>query len=129
MSTGPSAARTSGNDQRHGKAGSLGHRYRISEPRQLTAGRGLDGYRPSTRTAPITPAAGLTPDTGTLAAGMATSGLLASWVADTARLPVGDLIEAAGRVAAGAEGLVLLPYFAGERSPSSIRTLAASLSG
>jgi xylulokinase len=61
--------------------------------------------------------AGLTPDSGTLAAGMATSGLLANWVADTARLPVGELIEAAGQVTAGAEGLVLLPYFAGERSP------------
>ena len=33
--------------------------------------------------------AGLTPGTGTLAAGMATSGLLANWVADTARQPVG----------------------------------------
>jgi xylulokinase len=61
--------------------------------------------------------AGLTPDTGTLAAGMATSGLLAKWVADTARQPVGELIEAADQVPAGAEGLVLLPYFAGERSP------------
>lgn len=61
--------------------------------------------------------AGLTPSTGTLAAGMATSGLLASWVADTARLPVGELVEAAGQVSAGADGLVLLPYFAGERSP------------
>ena len=61
--------------------------------------------------------AGLTPDGGTLAAGLATSGLLANWVADTARVPVGDLIQAAGRVAPGADGLALLPYFAGERSP------------
>ena len=61
--------------------------------------------------------AGLTPGTGTLAAGMATSGLLANWVSDTAGLPVGDLIEAASRVTPGAEGLLLLPYFAGERSP------------
>src|SRR4029077_16357884 len=61
--------------------------------------------------------AGLTPDSGTLAAGMATSGLLANWVAGTAGLPVGELIEAAGQVTAGAEDLVLLPYFAGERSP------------
>jgi xylulokinase len=61
--------------------------------------------------------AGLTPGTGTLAAGMATSGLLANWVADTARLPVGELIAAAGQVSAGADGLILLPYFAGERSP------------
>lgn len=61
--------------------------------------------------------AGLTPGTGTLAAGMAASGLLANWVADTARQPVARLIEEAGQVAAGADGLVLLPYFAGERSP------------
>jgi xylulokinase len=61
--------------------------------------------------------AGLTPGTGTLAAGMATSGLLANWVADTARQSVGELIEAAGEVDAGADGLLLLPYFAGERSP------------
>ena len=48
---------------------------------------------------------------------MATSGLVANWVADTARVPVGELIAAAGQVTPGAEGLVLLPYFAGERSP------------
>ena len=61
--------------------------------------------------------AGLTPDTGTLAAGMATSGLVANWVAETAGQPVGDLVAAAGQVPPGADGLVLLPYFAGERSP------------
>jgi len=61
--------------------------------------------------------AGLTPGTGTLAAGMATSGLLASWVAGTAGRPVAELADAASQVAPGAEGLVLLPYFAGERSP------------
>src|SRR3984957_3042481 len=33
--------------KRHGEAASLGHRYRIGEPRQLTAGRRLDGHRPS----------------------------------------------------------------------------------
>jgi xylulokinase len=61
--------------------------------------------------------AGLTPGSGTLAAGMATGGLLANWVADTAGRPVGELVKAAGLVSAGADGLVLLPYFAGERSP------------
>ena len=61
--------------------------------------------------------AGLAPGTGTLAAGLATSGLLASWVAETAGQAVADLVEAAAQVAPGAEGLVLLPYFAGERSP------------
>jgi xylulokinase len=61
--------------------------------------------------------AGLTPGSGTLAAGMATSGLLASWVAELTGRPAGELIEAAGYVPPGSGGLVLLPYFAGERSP------------
>jgi xylulokinase len=61
--------------------------------------------------------AGLAPGTGTLAAGMATSGLLLDWVAQQASLPVADLITAAGRLPPGADGLAMLPYFAGERSP------------
>ena len=78
----------------------------------------LVGVDPAARSHPgLWLTAGLTPGTGTLAAGMATSGLLASWVADTAGQPVGELVAAASQVAAGAEGLVLLPYFAGERSP------------
>jgi xylulokinase len=61
--------------------------------------------------------AGLAPRSSTLSAGMATSGLLADWVASVAGRPTADLIAAAADVPAGAEGLVLLPYFAGERSP------------
>jgi len=61
--------------------------------------------------------AGLSPQAGTLAAGMATSGLLADWVAGLTGKPVGDLIQEAGAVPPGAESLVLLPYLAGERSP------------
>lgn len=61
--------------------------------------------------------AGLAPGTGTVSAGMATSGLLASWVAETTGRTVAELAAAAGRVPAGADGLVVLPYFAGERSP------------
>jgi xylulokinase len=61
--------------------------------------------------------AGLVPGTSTLAAGMATSGLLASWVAEMTGTPVAELAAAAADVPAGADGLVLLPYFAGERSP------------
>src|SRR5258708_31842941 len=61
--------------------------------------------------------AGLTPGTGTLAAGMATSGLVANWVADTARLPVGELIAAAGQVTAGAGGPALLPEVPCQRRP------------
>jgi xylulokinase len=61
--------------------------------------------------------AGLTPQNSTLAAGMATSGLLADWVAGIAGQPTGQLITGAEHVPAGADGLLLLPYFAGERSP------------
>jgi len=56
--------------------------------------------------------------TRTLAAGMSTAGSLTEWV----RALVGDadwqdLLGDAGRVPAGSEGLLLLPYFAGERTP------------
>jgi xylulokinase len=61
--------------------------------------------------------AGLSPRASTLSAGMATSGLLADWVAGIARQPTGELIAAAETVPAGADGLTMLPYFAGERSP------------
>jgi xylulokinase len=61
--------------------------------------------------------AGLSPQASTLAAGMATSGLLADWVAEVTGTATAALIAQAADVPAGAEGLVLLPYFAGERSP------------
>jgi xylulokinase len=62
--------------------------------------------------------AGVQPGTLTLAAGMSTSGILTEWMQ---RL-FGDvafetLVAEAGEVPAGSEGLLLLPYFAGERTP------------
>lgn len=60
---------------------------------------------------------GRVPGTYSLAAGMATSGLITTWFADTVGNNVPALVEEAGRVPAGAEGLVLLPYFSGERTP------------
>ena len=62
--------------------------------------------------------AGVAPSTYALAAGTATAGLLTAWVrrlvggADFATLAR----EAAG-VPAGSDGLLVLPYFAGERTP------------
>jgi len=54
----------------------------------------------------------------TLAAGMATSGSLTSWVQElTGGVPFGQLVEEAAATPPGAEGLLLLPYFAGERTP------------
>ena len=61
---------------------------------------------------------GVEPDTYTLAAGMATSGSLTSWVQElTGGAAFEDLVREAGEVPPGSGGLVLLPYFAGERTP------------
>ncbi len=60
---------------------------------------------------------GILPDQLTLAAGMATSGALTSWFRDLSGSSFDDLFDAAARVAAGSEGLLALPYFAGERTP------------
>jgi xylulokinase len=61
---------------------------------------------------------GVDPGALTLAAGMATSGSLTAWIRDlTGNPPFGTLVAEAAAVAAGADGLLLLPYFAGERTP------------
>ncbi len=67
--------------------------------------------------------AGAFPGPYALAAGMATTGTLTRWFRDQfARdLPeeaaYGQLFDAAAAVAPGADGLLLLPYFSGERTP------------
>jgi len=62
--------------------------------------------------------ASLEPGAHNVAGGMATSGALAAWVSElTGSLSHEQLGEEAGAVAPGADGLVVLPYFAGERSP------------
>ncbi|HEX6140489.1 MAG TPA: FGGY family carbohydrate kinase, partial [Candidatus Limnocylindria bacterium] len=62
-------------------------------------------------------ASGRTIETFSVAAGMATSGLVTSWLAELAGTDVGALMAEADAVAPGSDGLVLLPYFAGERTP------------
>lgn len=62
-------------------------------------------------------ATGRTGETFSVAAGMAASGLVATWFADLVGQDVGALVEEAAAVAPGSDGLVLLPYFAGERTP------------
>lgn len=60
----------------------------------------------------------LFPGTRNLAAGMATSGALTAWLRRiSGDLPYERLVEEAARVAPGSDGLVVLPYFAGERAP------------
>ena len=61
---------------------------------------------------------GVVPGTRSLAAGMATSGALTGWLRELAGgVRFESLVEEAAAVPAGANGLLLLPYFAGERSP------------
>ncbi len=61
---------------------------------------------------------GIFPATYTLAAGMATSGALTGWLRQIAgNVPYETLLAEAQVVPAGSEGLVMLPYFAGERTP------------
>lgn len=62
--------------------------------------------------------AGVERGTSTLAAGMATSGLLTSWLQElTGGEPFETLVQEAAGTPPGADGLVVLPHFAGERSP------------
>lgn len=62
-------------------------------------------------------ATGRTPDTFSIAAGMATGGLVTTWLAEILGADLDVLVPAAAAVPAGSEGLVLLPYFSGERTP------------
>lgn len=62
--------------------------------------------------------AGVAPGSLTVAAGMSTSGTLTNWVKTlTGDPPFEDLIAEAAAVPPGSGGLLLLPYFAGERTP------------
>ncbi len=61
---------------------------------------------------------GLLPGTHNLAAGMATSGALTAWLREiSGGMPYETLVREAAAVAPGSDGLVCLPYFAGERTP------------
>jgi len=61
---------------------------------------------------------GILPDTHNLAAGMATSGALTGWLKRiSGDLPYETMTEEAAAVPPGSGALVVLPYFAGERTP------------
>ena len=60
---------------------------------------------------------GVFPGTPTFAAGMATSGSLMRWLCDLSGLDFAAADAAAASVPPGSDGLICLPYFAGERSP------------
>jgi xylulokinase len=62
--------------------------------------------------------AGVERGTHTLAAGMATSGSLTEWLRTlTGDLSFDTMVASASAVPPGSDGLVVLPYFAGERTP------------
>ncbi|MBY8858343.1 FGGY-family carbohydrate kinase [Nocardia sp. CA2R105] len=60
---------------------------------------------------------GTWPGTYTLAAGMATSGAVTDWLRRLVGGDFTDLVAEAGQVPAGSRGLIVVPYFAGERTP------------
>jgi xylulokinase len=60
---------------------------------------------------------GAFPDTYNLAAGMATSGAITGWLADLTGGDYATLVTEAAEAGVGANGLLMLPYFAGERTP------------
>lgn len=74
---------------------------------------------PNLKTSPMLwTTAGVEPDSYTLAAGMATSGSLTAWLQDlTGGAPFHELVREAAAMPPGADGLLVLPYFAGERTP------------
>lgn len=61
---------------------------------------------------------GALPGTRSLAGGMATSGAITGWLRDLFGSPdYSELLQLAEDSGAGASGLLMLPYFAGERTP------------
>jgi xylulokinase len=62
-------------------------------------------------------ASGRTPATSSLAAGLSTAGLLATWFKGVTNIDEDTIFQEAATAPAGSNGLVTLPYFAGERTP------------
>jgi xylulokinase len=60
---------------------------------------------------------GVFPGTATVAAGMSTGGALLGWLEELVGIDAATILAEIGRIAPGADGLLALPYFAGERSP------------
>ena len=60
---------------------------------------------------------GAFPGTSNLAGGLATSGALTGWIADLTDADYPTLLAEAEASGPGARGLLMLPYFAGERTP------------
>ncbi|UED87741.1 FGGY-family carbohydrate kinase [Streptomyces profundus] len=94
----------------------------VAEPGDLMLMYGTTMFLVNVVTAPRpTPdlwcARGVFPDTYCLAGGMATSGAVTGWLRDLTGTDYETLAAEAGTLPPGAEGLLMLPYFAGERTP------------
>ena len=73
------------------------------------------GSRQSTKT--MWGTVGAYEGTFNLAGGMATSGAITNWFADLSEAQFATLLAEAEKSPVGAHGLLMLPYFAGERTP------------
>lgn len=61
---------------------------------------------------------GVLPGTHNLAGGMATSGAITAWLRNiSGNMPYEELVAEAASVSPGSDALIVLPYFAGERTP------------
>jgi len=69
------------------------------------------------RTPSMWTTAGAFPGTRNLAGGLSTSGALTAWIKDLTGSDYQGLLAEAGVSGPGANGLLILPYFAGERTP------------
>lgn len=69
------------------------------------------------RTPSMWTTAGAFPGTRNLAGGMSTSGALTAWLKDLTEGDYPRLLAEAAESGVGARGLLMLPYFAGERTP------------
>lgn len=69
------------------------------------------------RTPSMWTTAGAFPGTRNLAGGLSTSGALTAWLKDLTGSDYPELLAEAEVSGAGANGLLILPYFAGERTP------------
>ncbi len=69
------------------------------------------------RTPSMWTTAGAFPGTRNLAGGMSTSGALTAWLKDLTEADYPQLLAEAAESGVGARGLLMLPYFAGERTP------------
>lgn len=69
------------------------------------------------RTPSMWTTAGAFPGSRNLAGGLSTSGALTGWLKELTNADYPDLLAEAEAAGVGANGLLLLPYFAGERTP------------